>query len=88
MTSRFDDDVRHQLLQNIVLAGGGSQLGGLTLAVERGLTDHESTGRATVNVTKVADSVFAGAAGSLKLAMDLPAEQWERLRASQQKSAA
>jgi rod shape-determining protein MreB len=74
VASRFEIDMQRELLHNIVLAGGGSQLVGLDLAIEAGL-QRCGGGR----VTKVADAVYAGAAGALKLAMNMPAEQWAKL---------
>jgi rod shape-determining protein MreB and related proteins len=73
--SRFDPEFRHAMLSNIILAGGGSQLNGLDRLIEQSL---ESYGGGRVR--KVGDSVFAGAAGALKLAMSMPAGQWDQFR--------
>lgn len=77
VVSRFDRQLQRRLLENILLAGGGSQLSGLDIAIEQSLM---SMGHA--NVSRVSDAVFAGAAGALKLAMNMPAEQWDKLRRS------
>ncbi|NQV24861.1 MAG: rod shape-determining protein [Rhodopirellula sp.] len=73
--SRFDPEFRRAMLSNIILAGGGSQLNGLDRLIEQSLEAYGG-GR----VRKVGDSVFAGAAGALKLAMSMPADQWDQFR--------
>ena len=75
VVGRFDPEFQKPLLQNILLGGGGSRLRGLDLLVEAAL-DMYGGG----NVTAVKDSVFAGAAGALKLAQSMPREYWEKLQ--------
>ncbi len=79
--ARVHPRFQQQLLQNIVLAGGGSQLKGLGMLIEDGLTPLGGG-----KVDKVHDSVYAGAAGALRLAMSMPSLSWDRI--SQAKAAA
>lgn len=74
LLGRLDPEFQQPLLQNILLGGGGSQLNGLDQLIEQALESYGGSG-----VTKVHDSVYAGAAGALKLAMGMPQEHWDRI---------
>jgi rod shape-determining protein MreB len=69
----FDPEFQDELRHNIVLAGGGSQIRGLSEEVRSNLTEY-----GTCRVTTVEDPVYAGAAGALSLAMDMPESEWRR----------
>ena len=71
LITTFDPDHQQQLRQNILLAGGGSQIRGLAEEVRSNLTEF---GPCKVNV--VEDPIYAGATGALKLAMDMPDVEW------------
>lgn len=69
----YDPEFQHELRQNIVLAGGGSQIRGLAEEVRSNLTEF-----GPCRVTAVEDPIFAGATGALKLAQDMPDSEWQR----------
>jgi len=71
----FEPEYQHLLQENIVLAGCGSRIRGIETAIEKELSD-----LGAVRVTRVDDPVYAGAIGGLKLAQDMPAEEWQRLQ--------
>jgi len=77
----YDPENQVDVLQNIYLAGGGSNIKGIGTMVEQMLSDYGQ-----VKVTCVADPDFAGCSGALKLAMDLPAEHWDKIGFSGQSS--
>jgi len=74
---QLDPEVQYAIISNIVLSGGGSQMKGLDTALEQALKEH---GR--INVSRVCDTVFAGASGALRLAMGMPTQHWNQLQQS------
>jgi len=72
LVSSFDAEFQRRMLQNVILAGGGSQLRGLDRLIEADLQQYGG-GR----VTKVHEPDYAGANGALKLAADMPEEYWK-----------
>lgn len=77
LVARFDPEIQRALLDNVLLGGGGSQLKGLTGQLEKALEPYGGG-----NVSPTYDSVFAGAAGALKMAMSMPAAYWNRMQQS------
>ena len=72
--SGWDNEMQSRLLRNVILAGGGSRMQGLDIALERLLCEYYSE---HARVNRIHDSVFAGAAGALKLAMEARPEHWD-----------
>ena len=72
LITTFEPEFQDELRNNIVLAGGGSQIRGLPEVIEADLA-----GEGPARVTVVDDPIYAGALGALKLAQDMPETEWE-----------
>jgi rod shape-determining protein MreB len=72
LVSRFDPEYQDQIMSNIVLSGGGSQIRGLADRLQQSLRENGSC-----HMHCVEDTLFAGADGALALARDMPEEFWE-----------
>jgi hypothetical protein len=68
----FDPEFQNKVRNNIILAGGGSQIRGLREYLEAALKEY---GPCSVN--SIADPLFGGADGALALAVDMPDEYWQ-----------
>jgi len=69
----FDPEFMSSLARSIILTGGGSGIKGLAAEIEAGLSE-----LGTVMVTVDDDPLFRGALGGLKLAQEMPMEEWEQ----------
>ena len=69
----FDPEFMSSLARSIILAGGGSGIKGLASEIETGLSELGS-----VMVTVADDPLFRGALGGLKLAQEMPMEEWDQ----------
>jgi rod shape-determining protein MreB and related proteins len=67
-----DPEYQKKVRNNIILAGGGSQIRGLREHLERALREYGPCG-----VRCIEDPIFGGSDGALALAMDMPEEYWE-----------
>jgi rod shape-determining protein MreB len=74
MIARFDPEFQMKIKNNIVVAGGGSLIRGIAEYLQNALKEYGTCG-----VACVADPLFAGADGALKLAQDMPSKYWETL---------
>jgi rod shape-determining protein MreB len=77
LISRVDPEFQDKVRNNVILAGGGSQIPGLAEMLQKALGDMGG-GR----VRAVEDPVFAGSNGSLAIAADAPETDWESLSGS------
>jgi rod shape-determining protein MreB len=72
LIAKFDPEFQKKVRNNIILAGGGSQIKGLREHVEQVLKEY-----GPCQVQTVKDPLFGGADGALSLAVDMPPEYWE-----------
>lgn len=76
LIAAVDPEYQETVRQNILLSGRGSRIHGLSAALEAALAD---LGGGAVRM--VDDPVFAGAAGSLAIALDADESDWEKVAA-------
>jgi rod shape-determining protein MreB len=74
LVGTFDPDFQERLRENIIIAGGGSRLKGIDLAIERSLKAYGGA-----NAECVQDAEYGGCMGALKMCIEMPEEYWERL---------
>jgi rod shape-determining protein MreB len=76
LIATFDPEFQERLKNRVLLAGGGSQIKGLDMAIEAEMHERLGGGR----VLRIEEPVYGGANGALKIAHDMPAEYWEQLK--------
>ena len=76
IVASFDPEFQDGLKENVVLAGGGSQIAGLKKEIEAHMEKTLGYGK----VRKVEEPLYAGANGALLLCKDMPDEYWDELR--------
>lgn len=74
LVARYEADFQERVRKNIYLAGGGSQIKGMSDALSDALKEY-----GTFKITPVDDALYAGAEGALALAQDMPEEYWEAM---------
>jgi rod shape-determining protein MreB len=75
MISSYDPEFQNEIRDNIIIAGGCSQIRNLKSFVEDKMNQFGGC-----SVTVVSDPIFAGANGALKLAREMPEGYWEELK--------
>ncbi|MBF0330834.1 MAG: rod shape-determining protein [Candidatus Omnitrophica bacterium] len=70
----YDPEFQEELRNNVILAGGGSQMVGLPKLIEQGMKELGGG-----KVRRVEEPVFAGANGALKMAKRMPKQFWQML---------
>lgn len=78
LVATYDPEFQLELRNNIILAGGGSQMIGLRQEIEQYMIEHLGSGQ----VTKVEEPLYAGANGALKLCKEMPEAYWKELETS------
>jgi rod shape-determining protein MreB len=76
LVASFDPEFQARLRNRVLLAGGGSLIGGLPRAVEDAMKERLGGGR----VIRIEEPVYGGANGALKIAHDMPGDFWQKLR--------
>ncbi len=74
LVGSFDPDFQEKLRNNIIIAGGGSRLKGIDIAIEKSL--HEYGGGDAICVQ---DAEYCGSIGALKMCVEMPDEYWEKI---------
>jgi rod shape-determining protein MreB and related proteins len=74
LIAKSDPEFQDAVRNNVILAGGGSQIAGLATYLEKVLREY---GGCKVQV--VQNPLYSGAEGALELAMDMPREYWTDL---------
>lgn len=76
LIASFDPEFQERLKGRVLLAGGGSQIKGLDLAIESEMRQRLGAGK----VVRIGEPIYGGANGALKIAHDMPGDFWEKLR--------
>jgi len=74
LVGSFDPDFQEKLRNNIIIAGGGSRLKGIDIAVEKSLQEYGGG-----DAICVQDAEYCGSIGALKMCLEMPEEYWEKI---------
>jgi rod shape-determining protein MreB and related proteins len=75
LIATYDPEFQAQMRNHILLGGGGSQIKGLGLAIEKALDEYGGG-----KVTTVEEPQYAGSNGALKVALDMPEHFWKEFK--------
>jgi len=76
LIATFDPEFQDRLKDRVLLAGGGSQVRSLDVAIELEMQRTLGGGK----VLRIEEPVYGGANGALKVAHDMPEEFWDKLK--------
>jgi rod shape-determining protein MreB len=76
LIATFDPEFQMRLKNRVLLAGGGSMIKGLDAAIEAEMKERLGAGK----VYRIEEPVYGGSNGALKIAHDMPAEYWDKLK--------
>lgn len=74
LIANFDPEFQDKVRNNIIIAGGGSQIAGLAEYLTEAMADW-----APCKLVCVDNPLYSGADGALALALDMPEEYWETI---------
>ena len=72
LIATYDPEFQQKMRNHILLGGGGSQITGLSRAIEEALVEYGGG-----KVKAVEEPQYAGSNGALKVALDMPEEFWQ-----------
>jgi rod shape-determining protein MreB len=81
LIATYDPEFQAKMRSHILLGGGGSQIKGLGLAIEKALEEYGGG-----KVTTVEEPQYAGSNGALKIALDMPQDYWKEFQANKDKA--
>jgi rod shape-determining protein MreB len=74
LIATYDPEFQEAIRSNVILAGGGSQMNGLSQLIEEAMAELGGG-----KVTRVDEPLFAGSNGALKMARQMPRHFWQML---------
>jgi rod shape-determining protein MreB len=74
LINRFPPDDQSKVLQNIIIAGGGSRIGGISDVLAAKLRAYGD-----IKIALARDPEFDGASGALMMGQELPPKFWDQL---------
>ncbi len=76
LIATYDPEFQEKMRNNVLLGGGGSQIGALGRAIEDALKEYGGG-----KVTTVEEPQYQGSNGALKIGLDMPEEYWKEFAA-------